>query len=476
MTKKVKLVVRGDIMDFDKILDDYECKTCVISIEKLSDDNYGNIRIVAGNKAHCEEMFAIRNKEFIPDSPYDAWFPVNKNFEDYCYRCAVLGQPLHSYVGLPQMSLWLNMFLLPLKSDDENKSYCIYTYDVTRQADTTAMSSLSADTSADVISTCIKLRGSDNTAQTFYDVIEDIRQICGSDHCCILLTDEDERKCTTLCEALRTGSGLLPMDVYLDDKFFDITETWKDTIGGSTCVIIKDEKDMKWLKSINPLWHESLTQAGVKSIVLFPLNYNGETLGYMWALNFNVENTVKIKETLELTSFFIASEISNYQLVQRLEVLSSVDLLTGVKNRNTMNNFVDSIISGKSKLKTPYAIVFADLNGLKRVNDEGGHVAGDNMLKSAASMLKGVFFDSDVYRAGGDEFMVIAGGITQEDLEQRLARLREQSEKTKNVRFAIGTCYAEKNGDILAAMKFADEKMYVDKKNYYQRHPDLKYR
>ena len=39
----------------------------------------------------------------------------------------------------------------------------------------------------------------------------------------------------------------------------------------------------------------------------------------MWALNFNEESTVKIKETLELTTFFIASEIANYQLLQRLE-------------------------------------------------------------------------------------------------------------------------------------------------------------
>ena len=233
---------------------------------------------------------------------------------------------------------------------------------------------------------------------------------------------------------------------------------------------------MKWLEKINPVWHYSLTQAGARSIVLFPLNYNGETLGYMWSINFNVENTVKIKETLELTTFFIASEIANYQLLQRMEILSSIDLLTGVKNRNTMNNFVDSILSGQTKLKHPRAIVFADHNGLKRVNDEHGHGAGDALLRTAASLIRGVFYDSEVYRAGGDKFMVISAGVSEEEIGSRVAQLRAQAEKTENIRFAIGKSFFEKNSDILTAMKYADEKMYVDKKNSYQMHPDLKYR
>ncbi|MCR5458749.1 MAG: GGDEF domain-containing protein [Acetatifactor sp.] len=314
---------------------------------------------------------------FVPDSPYEAYFPKDKNFEDFCYRSAFLGQPLHTYVRLPQMGLWLNMFLIPLESDQENVGYCAYTYDVTLEADSEQRASLSAETSSAVLKTCIKLRGSDNIRKAFYDVIEDIRQICDSDLCCILLTNSEEHTCFNLCEAIKPGSDLLSMDAYLTDAFYAITQTWETAIGDSTCIIIKDQQDMEWLKSVNPTWHASLSAAGVSSIVLFPLKYNGSTLGYMWATNFNVGDTVKIKETLELTTFFIASEIANYQLLQRLEVLSSVDVLTGVKNRNKMNAFVDDVISGKVEVKYPYAVVFADLNGLKQVNDENGHGAGD---------------------------------------------------------------------------------------------------
>ena len=463
-------------MDFEKILSVYKSKTCIISVEKLPDGKYGNIRIAAGNKAHCDDMLNVMHRPFIPDSPYENYLPQNKNFEDFCCRCAFLGQPLHSYVSLPQMGLWLNMFLLPLESDKENTGYCIYSYDVTQNADSEQRASLSADTSSAVLKTCIKLRGSDNIRQTFREVVEDIREICDSDHCCILLTDSSSHKCTSLGEALKDHDTGHSIDEYNNEKFYDIAATWKDTIGDSTCIIIKNQDDMKWLESINPLWHDSLKAAGVDSIVMFPLNYNGELLGYMWASNFDVENTVKIKETLELTTFFIASEIANYQLLQRLEMLSSIDILTGVKNRNTMNNVIDDVKAGKKKLCSPYAVLFADLNGLKRVNDEKGHIAGDKLLKTAAAILRGVFFDNDVYRAGGDEFMIIAENADEKEIEARLERLEERSASANDVHFAVGVYFSDGETDIRKAMRVADERMYENKNKYYLEHPELKYR
>ena len=57
------------------------------------------------------------------------------------------------------------------------------------------------------------------------------------------------------------------------------------------------------------------------------------------------------------------------------------------------------------------AVLFADLNGLKQTNDNGGYANGDRLLKKAANILKEVFPDGDIYRAGGDEFMVRITGI-----------------------------------------------------------------
>ena len=462
-------------MDFDKLLSAYKSKACIMSVDKLPDDRYGNIRIVAGNKAHCDDMLASMHKEFVPDSPYMEYLPEDKNFEDFVYRCGILGQPLHTYVALPFMNLWLNMFLLPLESDKEGTGYCLYSYEVTPNADAEQRASLSADTASAVLKACIKLRGSTNIKESVQEVVDDIRGICESDHTCILLVDREKRKCTTFSEAIAPGSSAVPMDTFLDEGFFDIAMTWDATIGGSTCVIIKNQQDREWLESVNPLWYKSLTDAGVYSIVMYPLTYNDKTLGYMWSLNFNEDNTVKIKETLELTTFFIASEIANYQLLLRLEKMSTMDMLTGVKNRNAMNNVISDVISGKIDVKYPYSVIFTDLNGLKRVNDESGHTEGDHLLKLAASILGGVFFESEVYRAGGDEFMIIAHDMGEEILAQRLAKLDEQMDKD-NVSLSVGSYVVHEGEDIRTAMRIADERMYADKKVYYDNHPERKYR
>lgn len=457
-------------MNFDVLLSHYRAKACVVSVEFFPDGTYGNIRVVAGNKAHYDDMAAL-NHPFEPGCPYEACFPKNPNFEDHCFRCIRDGKPLHAYVDLYMMGLWLNMFLMPLDSDQENIGYCIYCYDVAPKADSSAMADLSADTAADVLKACIKLRGSQNIRQAFQEVIEDIGAICGSDHCCVLLTDDEKHECTTFAEFLREGSCLYPMSRYIQG-FYEIAQTWPDTLAGSTCIIIKDEHDMEKLQEQNPIWKASLEQAGVKTVVLYPLRHGGELLGYMWALNFNVENVLKIKETLELTTFFLASEISNYLLLDKLKVLSTIDTLTSVRNRNEMNNRVDRIVAGNEPV--PQGVLFADLNGLKRVNDEQGHAAGDKMLRAAASILQSVFQDGVVYRAGGDEFMILVNEISEDEVQDRVARVHFLSGKTENVRFSIGVCYGKK--DIRKAMRLADERMYAFKNGYYEAHPELKYR
>ena len=463
-------------MNFEQILSAYKSKACILSVETYPGGGYGNIRIAAGNKAHCDEMLHVMHRPFVPDSPYEEYLPKNKNFEDFCYRSAILGRPMHTYVPLPQMGLWLNMFLLPLTSDRENTGYCVYIYDVAPEADSGKRADVSAETSAAVLKTCIKLRGSSNTQEALCEVVGDIRQICDSDHCCILLVDRAERTCRNIGEAVKPGSGLPSINTQLEKGFYDVAETWDSTIGDSTCVIIKDEHDMEWLAKANPVWHKSLNDVGVRSVVLVPLQYNGDTLGYIWAINFNAENTVKIKETLELTAFFLAAEIANDQLLRRLEVMSSVDMLTGIQNRNRMNAMVDDIRSGRMTLQTPYAVVFADLNGLKHINDEDGHSEGDRILKKAAEVLSGAFPDSEVYRAGGDEFMVIAEGLDEETAEAKRKQIRERAAAVDGLVFAIGIHIVRGGEDIVAAMRAADREMYAEKRDYYTRHPDRRSR
>ena len=151
-------------------------------------------------------------------------------------------------------------------------------------------------------------------------------------------------------------------------------------------------------------------------------------------------------------------------MVDRLKTLSSRDMLTGVYNRNEMNVIVDMYASNGEKTSDSLGIIFADLNGLKIVNDEGGHNAGDALLKNAADVLCEVFDEKYIFRAGGDEFAIIIKGISESEIEEKIARIREASE--------LGSSVVPNSRDIRKALRQADERMYEDKKIYYEMHPE----
>jgi len=461
-------------MDWGKLLKEYECKACIMSVEKFPNGGYGNIRIVAGNEAHKADVKMVTGHDFVNDTPYEMSFPKNLNFEDFCYRCAFLHEQLHGYVNLYEMGLWLDLYLLPLTSKEENKGYCFYAYNVAPRADAENMSDLSPETSSAVIATCIKLHGTEDFKQTINEVMEDVRQICGASRCSILMMDQENKRSYMLGDAVREGADVKRRG-YFQRNFYKVASTWEDTLEGSTCLILKNERDMDLIRRKNPKWHASLLEANIDTIVLFPLKHNGHTLGYLWATNFDTENTVKIKEVLELTTFFLASEIANYQLVEQLKYISTMDQLTGVKNRNAMNNRIADFEKEDLPYISNLAVFFVDVNGLKEVNDSEGHENGDCLLKKAADVLREVF-EEDVYRAGGDEFMVIVTDVTKEFLNQKLEALQKFNDDSAAVSFSVGCYFDETDLDVRKAMRLADELMYKDKEIYYKRHPERKHR
>ncbi len=470
-----------DLQELQEYVNQFDSMTCIMSVEKNPDGSYGKMRIEVGNKAYIASYekdnsnpidMPFGNK-FVPGQEYTAYIPKDLNFEHFIFNSAVNKKPMHAYIHPDRFDVWFNIFSLPLEFDDPNKCYCTYTQEVSTEASVDQMANLSAKTTSDVLKTCIKLRSTKNFLQTMDEVISDIRVICGASFCCIMLTDFKENTCSLLSESC--DPNVIPRTLleYLNDSFTELVKTWVETIGGSNCLIIKNDEDMEAVKARNPRWCKSMRDAGIESLVLFPLQYNNEVIGFIWSTNFDIKDTDHIKETLELTTFFIASEIVNYQLLQKLEMLSSTDLLTGVKNRNAMNNRVLKIVSGRERMPDKFGIVFADLNGLKTVNDGDGHNAGDTLLKNAATALRESFPDCEIYRAGGDEFVAIAMDKPKEVIEAQIEVLRKKAEDPeKPVSFAVGFYYDENHGDIRAAMREADARMYEDKKQFYAKFPE----
>ena len=459
--------------ELQKFVESFPTMTSILSVEKTTDSSIGTIRIEAGNQIYIKSMErkdesgnSVFTQTFVPGSNYELYMEKELNFEKFVYQSAILQKPVHAYIRPERFNFCINEFLMPVDVEDDEKGYCVFTLEIQPEEDLDTSTRLSSEISQNVLKACIKLRGSKDFKKTIDEVIEDVRALCDASTCSVLLTDFKERTCSILTCARREDQAPLDLDRIFNNEYIYIAESWIDTLKGSNCLIIQNDADMEIIHQRNPNWYESLTGAGVESLVLLPLMHNNEFVGCIWATNFDTSKVLRIKETLELVTFFIASEVASYKLVQRLRFLSNEDLLTGVNNRNAMNNRVLQFVSGEVNYRT-ISVVFADLNGLKPINDNEGHNAGDALLKSAAEILKETFRDCEIYRAGGDEFVVVAIDVAKDSLEARVDKLREKSKIKGNVSFAIGFYYDEHAGDVRRAMREADALMYEDKKTNY---------
>jgi diguanylate cyclase (GGDEF)-like protein len=110
---------------------------------------------------------------------------------------------------------------------------------------------------------------------------------------------------------------------------------------------------------------------------------------------------------------------------ERLRDLSSTDELTGLLNRRGFLAHANARVATLRRTKATLALLFADVNGLKRINDELGHEQGDQVIKDAAAVLRTVFREGDVLaRLGGDEFVALLPNFShaaREPLVERLA-------------------------------------------------------
>ncbi|MBO4496442.1 MAG: EAL domain-containing protein [Clostridiales bacterium] len=183
------------------------------------------------------------------------------------------------------------------------------------------------------------------------------------------------------------------------------------------CIIIRDQADMDYISKINYPWYATLVEAGVKSVVLFPLRQGDELLGFIWAINFDTEDTMRIKETLELTTFFASSHIARYKVLQRLEHMSYTDVLTGLPNRFASIEYTQALV----KAGETFTAVSVDLNNLKRINDSFGFDAGNKVLIDVAKRWSalGTSGDSSVKqylaRIAGDEYLVVLSEYQSEE-------------------------------------------------------------
>ncbi|WP_296935481.1 GGDEF domain-containing protein [uncultured Marinobacter sp.] len=102
----------------------------------------------------------------------------------------------------------------------------------------------------------------------------------------------------------------------------------------------------------------------------------------------------------------------NHDQRERLEHLATIDPLTGIKNRRSMDQELDLAAADAERTGLPYALVLLDIDHFKRINDEHGHGVGDDVLTELVALLKQNTRKSDqLFRYGGEEFVLLLPGV-----------------------------------------------------------------
>jgi diguanylate cyclase (GGDEF)-like protein len=172
----------------------------------------------------------------------------------------------------------------------------------------------------------------------------------------------------------------------------------------------------------------------------------------------------------------IALSVENALKYQLAEDSATTDYLTGLPNARSLFVHLSRELARCRRTGTSLAVMVCDLDNFKQINDLYGHLEGDNLLKDFASHLKEICRDYDyVARMGGDEFVIVAPGLSQNASSEKASRLNQLAVDSGRkiaghdlVGLSVGTAFCpEDSFDIERLLAEADRRMYSMKKLHH---------
>ena len=151
-----------------------------------------------------------------------------------------------------------------------------------------------------------------------------------------------------------------------------------------------------------------------RAFLVYPVNHHNISYGYIVAdaktAKSKTFTALRREITNSLSRIDMYSQIKEYS--QQMSQLASLDTMTGMLNRRGFFSYANVDFPAQLRRNKTPGIIFCDVNGLKRVNDNHGHAYGDQMIIHTSNILKKVFKNDTVARLGGDEFIIYKSDCT----------------------------------------------------------------
>jgi len=262
------------------------------------------------------------------------------------------------------------------------------------------------------------------------------------------------------------------------NKFKDIklkpeeTSLYRETNGlmNKTCIFKEIFKyNDEFFNSVNVLKIQSISKIDIKTTISVPIRFDDRVIAIL-----NLDSTKEMafnendKRNLEL----FAMETSNFIKIKHLldvqEYINNHDELTGVYNKR----YNKKIVIDKINNNEPFEMIVIDLDNLKRINDNFGHIFGDFYIKEFAQTVYTIVKKYGVFsRFGGDEFNIIVSKNSVEILREVESEIKKKSVINKlDIQYSYGIASFPKDGDSYDELfRVADGRMYEiknKKKNF----------
>ncbi|WP_418584377.1 EAL domain-containing protein, partial [Phascolarctobacterium faecium] len=260
-----------------------------------------------------------------------------------------------------------------------------------------------------------------------------------------------------------TAPGISPQLEKLQQLDLSLISDWLPFFEKNDCIIIDD---VEQLQKTNPAAYATLHAQEITSLIAAPIFLDNKLAGYIGIDNYDSEKIKNSSYLLLSMSIFLSYAIRHRNHVDMLHRLSYHDLLTNALNRNA---FMDVLSQFRPGQYASAGIIYIDINGMKEINDFYGHHQGDKILITTVAKVFNLFKSDELFRIGGDEFVIITYDLTETDFYEKFNLLRNIFCEKTNLPFSIatGSCWVKSPSDLNSLLQQADSAMYTDKKKFY---------
>lgn len=260
-----------------------------------------------------------------------------------------------------------------------------------------------------------------------------------------------------------TAPGISPQLEKLQQLDLSLISDWLPFFEKNDCIIIDD---VEQLQKTNPAAYATLHAQEITSLIAAPIFLDNKLAGYIGIDNYDSEKIKNSSYLLLSMSIFLSYAIRHRNHVDMLHRLSYHDLLTNALNRNA---FMDVLSQFRPGQYASAGIIYIDINGMKEINDFYGHHQGDKILITTVAKVFNLFKPDELFRIGGDDFVIITYDLTETDFYEKFNLLRNIFCEKTNLPFSIatGSCWVKSPSDLNSLLQQADSAMYTDKKKFY---------